>query len=526
MAELPPLKSAEAATGPEDRYADWQPIGAGGSADVYKVFDRELGIPLAIKILKEAGRRDPRQLQSLRSEVLISRALRHPNICPIHDLYEGPRGLGVVMDLLEGQDLRQWMDAQAGRLLDTMPERLTLLRRVTEALAVAHTHITHRDLKPANIYLKNGDTERPMIMDFGLSTLTDLHDGQFAGGTPKYMAPEQFEAPATVDHRSDLFALGIMAYELVTGGRIPPCSLQGVLRTRQVPRIPISQIEPPSRYCAAIPPALDRLILQLLSYDPKDRPQSAAEVRAALDGIKLGEAVHSGHGKDRIACNSVPVVAGVYRIGSGRFDALAIERPQRRVKLSAFSIEANPVTNDQYREFLSATGYRAPALLDHPVFGLGSAPVVMVTWAEANAYAKWIGGRLPTEAEWEAAARAGGDGDYPWGEAAPLPSQANIDGRLGATVPVDSYPSGRNAWKLGDMCGNVWEWCLDEWNPEYYRALADDVQDPCIKTGSGVRVIRGGSFDSLVEMGRCSFRFRAPEGTARPDIGFRILFSN
>ena len=95
-----------------ERFVDWKPVGAGGSADVYRVFDSELGIALAIKILKQAHREDRRYIESLRREVLISRRLRHTNICPIHDLYEGERGVGIVMDLIEGHDLKPGQSIQ------------------------------------------------------------------------------------------------------------------------------------------------------------------------------------------------------------------------------------------------------------------------------------------------------------------------------------------------------------------------------------------------------------------------------
>src|ERR1051326_9436305 len=94
-----------------ERFVQWRLIGSGGVADVYKVIDNELGVQLAIKILKQIHRDDRRYIDSLRSEVLISRKLRHPNICPIHDLYEGSKGIGIIMDLIEGQDLKAWMKA-------------------------------------------------------------------------------------------------------------------------------------------------------------------------------------------------------------------------------------------------------------------------------------------------------------------------------------------------------------------------------------------------------------------------------
>src|ERR1700759_3937213 len=103
---------AAAATGrpaASSRFSGWGAVGKGGSSDVYKVQDSELGVTLAIKLLKKDHSQDRRYIESLRREVLISRKLRHPNICPIHDLYEGLRGVGIVMDFIEGQDLKRWL---------------------------------------------------------------------------------------------------------------------------------------------------------------------------------------------------------------------------------------------------------------------------------------------------------------------------------------------------------------------------------------------------------------------------------
>src|SRR5476651_1989953 len=256
-----------------DRYEDWQFVGKGGAADIFKVFDRELGVTLAVKILKPEFCGDARQVAALRREVLISRALRHPNICPIHDLYEGPHGIGITMDFLEGCDLRRWMDANRGRLLATLPDRVLVLCRIAEALALAHAKIVHRDLKPANIFLQGGAIDRPLIMDFGLA-IGGADSPATSAGTPKYMSPEQFLNADRVDQRSDLFSFGVMAYELLTDGQLPQTSLRDVLRTRAVPTVSPSSITPPSEFCAAIPPALDRLVLQLVQIDRARRPRS------------------------------------------------------------------------------------------------------------------------------------------------------------------------------------------------------------------------------------------------------------
>ena len=162
-----------------ERFENWQLIGTGGTANVYRVDDRELKLPVAIKLLNETYRYNEKLLQGLRHEVLISRRLRHEYICPIHDIYEGKRGFGIVMDLLNGVTLREWMDNNNDALLATMPNRLLVLRKVAEALSVAHSHIVHRDLKPSNIFLRSGDIEQPLILDFGISVMTSGDEEQF-----------------------------------------------------------------------------------------------------------------------------------------------------------------------------------------------------------------------------------------------------------------------------------------------------------------------------------------------------------
>ena len=517
---VPSAAASAAFHGAADRYTDWELVGAGGTAEVFRVFDRDLGIPLAVKILRPELCADGAQIDSMRREVLISRALRHPNICPIHDLYEGPQGVGVIMDLLEGQDLKQWLAASRGRLLETLPERLTAFRRVAEALVIAHGRIIHRDLKPANIFLSAGDIGRPLIMDFGLSLHGVSGGREFAGGTPKYMAPEQYLAPASVDRRADLFSLGVCAYEMLTDGHIPETSLQHLPRTGVVPDVADAELTPPSRFCAAIPAVLDRLVLQLVQTDPDSRPASAQEVCDVLEHVELRLAVTASRSRQAQA-ESVEVPAGSYALVARRS---AADRTRRRVTLSAFRIALQPVTNEEYQGFLSVTGYRRPELIDHPVFGLPDAPVVAVSWDDAGAFAAWSGGRLPTEIEWEVAASAGDPAvEYPWGEGPLLATQANVDRICNHTTAVGSYPAGRNRWGLWDMCGNVWEWCADPWDEALFRRIAEGESDPAGQGDGALRPLRGGSFDSFSPTGRCGFRSHAESGARRADIGFRIV---
>jgi formylglycine-generating enzyme required for sulfatase activity/tRNA A-37 threonylcarbamoyl transferase component Bud32 len=507
-----------------ERFVDWQAVGKGGSSDVYKVFDSELGIFLAIKILKQAHQEDRRYIESLRREVLISRRLRHSNICPIHDLYEGDRGIGIVMDLIDGHDLKQWLRDQRGKLLETMPNRLALFAKLCAALTVAHTQITHRDLKPANIFLRRGDIGDPVIMDFGLSTPDNADVAQHLdGGTPKYMAPEQFLRLPDIDQRADLYALGILAYELLTDGQIPACSLKEVYKTGALPVFQPDEIVPPSAFCAAIPAELDRVVLALIDHDPARRPASAADVAQVLDKVVLLDPFRPLTPFNQRPL-SAPVPAGLYVVGE-RSGNRFCDQPQKKIRLSAFRIALTPVTNAEYRRFLTATGYKTPALVAHPLFGADQHPVVMVSWEDAASYARWAGGRLPSELEWEVAAKAGdAENSFPWGAERPRTMQANIDNLCSATTPVGSYRLGDNAHGLTDCCGNVWEWCSDSWDAELLKSIATDSLDPCASTKSELRAIRGGSFDSPAITGRTSFRHRVEQQAMRADIGFRIVF--
>ncbi len=511
----------------EGRYQDWHLIGQGGTANVYRAADSQLDCrPVAIKLLNEKFRDNAGVLRGLRDEVLISRDLRHPNICPIHDIYEGPRGFGIVMDFIEGQDLRAWMDDNKDRLLDTIQDRLTVLCKIAEALIVAHTRIIHRDLKPANIYLSKGDITQPLIMDFGISIQGSgsSDTGSGAAGTLKYASPEQFLMPETVDRRSDIFSFGIMSYELLTGGNVPACSLISTYRDGEIERVSASDIEPPSQFCEAIPPDLDRIVLDMLNFDVEARPPSAQAINDALSRAVLIKPEGRTRRDVMERPESVLIPDGEYFVGSGPSSSVLAEKPMRRVSLSAFEISITTVTNDQYRHFMKRTGNGPLQWMDHPEFGGSDNPAVGATWAQANAYAEWVGGRLPTEIEWEIAAKGGEkQRTYPWGEEVADMTRANIDAVCTSTTPVSSYKLGAASNGLMDMCGNVWEWCLDTWDPNFYRQMGQLERNPRSRIDGTVCAIRGGSFESFATMGRCSFRHYCEMDESRPDVGFRIV---
>ena len=514
----------------EERYINWKEVGQGTFGSVCKVFDTVLKRDVAIKLLKSKHSSNALLVDALYQEVIISRDLRHENICPIHDVYKGSRGVGTVMDFIDGIELSRWQKENRGRLLDTASERLELFRKLSRALAFAHTRIVHRDLKPDNIFLLKGDPARPVIMDFGTSVVgSAVEDGNVAG-TPKYMSPEQWDAPASVDQRADLFALGIIAYELFSD-RVPPTSLRHIIKTKIPPRMDLSTIEKPSHFCAALPDDLDRIVLQLMAYRREDRPQSAKDVLAALERVKLKQGdLFSGVGQSDgsdLDAKTVLLPGGTAYLGSARQQSgsMVHERPRKRVEVSSFRMGIYPVTVAEYRRFVRTTGYAAHGLLDDPRFALDNHPVVGVTHADAMAYARWAGGTLPTEAQWEYAAKGGKPGAlYPWGDEPVCAVRANIGRVSSTTSPVGGCASGVNPFGFFDLCGNVWEWCLDVWHPGYYSTLAVNCKDPICQVQGTERVLRGGGFDSFVVQGRCSARFHAPPDVRNHAFGFRLVF--
>lgn len=211
------------------------------------------------------------------------------------------------------------------------------------------------------------------------------------------------------------------------------------------------------------------------------------------------------------------IPAGRYEIGRDE-DSDDDERPRHEVELGAFQIAQRHVTNEEFQEFspAHAASRKSPSM---------DCPVVDVTWYEAMIYCRWRvgeGGRLPTEAEWEVAAQGpANDGRaFPWGDDF-APSRANIDDPKGNVAPVASYPP--TGWDLYDMCGNVFDWCRDWYDEDYY--WADTMVDPQGPDTGRYRVMRGGAWARSAESGRCSYRVRQVPETRDVLVGFRLAQS-
>jgi len=179
------------------------------------------------------------------------------------------------------------------------------------------------------------------------------------------------------------------------------------------------------------------------------------------------------------------------------------ERPAHHVTIDTFYMDKFPVTNRQYRKFVKATGHRGPATWAVSRFSDPDYPVTGVSWEDAHEYARWAGKRLPTEAEWEKAARGINARLFPWGNAGPE-GRANYGGKYGGPTVVSKFPDGASPYGVMDLAGNVWEWVQDWYERDYYsKSPASNPGGPPYGAGRGVR---GGSWVNNATMLRCAER--------------------
>lgn len=241
----------------------------------------------------------------------------------------------------------------------------------------------------------------------------------------------------------------------------------------------------------------------------------------------LPEITEVGIKRDRLGLEWVRIPAGSFDMGSKDFDD---SNPIHRVTLSGYEVNKYPVTNEQYAAFVSNTGLRP---LRHWLRGAvpqGKAlhPVVNVSWEDARRYCEWASNEsgqaisLPSEAQWEYAARGREGRLYPWGGDEPTDKHANFGGNVGDTTPVSAYPKGAAPEGVLDLAGNVWEWCADWYGP--YEAAP--VTDPTGPAGGSVRVVRGGAFGERPDGLRAARRGYGDNGRAYGYVGFRCVRSS
>jgi hypothetical protein len=258
-----------------ERYRVIGLLGRGGMGEVYRADDLKLGQPVALKFLPRLLADDPARLERFYAEVRIARQVSHPNVCRVYDVGEMEGQYYLSMEYVDGEDLASLL-RRIGRL---PPDKaLDIAREICAGLSAAHDKgVLHRDLKPANIMVDGRG--RAKITDFGLAVAAgEVTEGEMSG-TPAYMAPEQL-AGKGASIRTDIYALGLVLYELYTGRKAFEGASFQELKRKHSEDAPAS----PSSVSPGFDPVVERVILRCLEKDPGRRPFSVAQVAAALPG--------------------------------------------------------------------------------------------------------------------------------------------------------------------------------------------------------------------------------------------------
>ena len=276
----------------DGRYVVQGLLGAGGMGSVYRAHQKTMNRGIALKVLKRELSSDPQIVKRFLREVQVVSVLRHPNTIMVYDFGQTPENLlYIAMELLEGRELSNFLSDQGA--LSVM-QALEIASQVCGSLSEAHEKgVVHRDLKPDNIYLaKLGGQDVVKVLDFGIAKLdtgneqTQLTRSGLTVGTPPYMSPEQAEGRREITAASDLYSLGCIMYECLTGrppfiGESPVKILMDHCTT---PPQPMSAVNPGLN----LPPVIEETVMRLLLKDVSQRPQSAHELQKHFDNLRMG----------------------------------------------------------------------------------------------------------------------------------------------------------------------------------------------------------------------------------------------
>ncbi len=557
------------------RYEIQHELGRGGFGVVYAAFDRSrLQRSVALKVIRLASNEpsEATELARLRffEEVRIAANLSHNNIAGVHEAGESGEWVYMTQELAPGRDLRRILEEEGA----LPPHRaIAIARQLCTGLAHAHARgVVHRDIKPRNIIV--GSDDHVKVTDFGIAQppQEDSPLSGAVGGTPGYMAPEQLRA-GRVDGRADIFAVGCVLYEMLAGCR----PFEGA--TTEV--ILDGLHSEPSRVRGGLPRALDRIVSRAMRKNPDERYGDIAQLQneladhkesrrlwpaaiaAAALVVAIGSAFYHRTRSESLTL-AVPSKAGpvkenpkdgqpylwippgTFQMGCSPADTECYddEKPSHQVTISkGFWFGQTPVTVGAYKRFAeTGTGMPPPPGDLNSGWGNDQMPVVNVTWDEAQTYCTWAGGRLPTEAEWEYAAR-GGSPEIRYGALQEVAwysddsGREHLDGtRLRRELQYADYlhrlsenanrmhlvgQKRPNDFGLYDMLGNAWEWVNDWYDAKYYQnGTAIDPQGP---SSGDYRILRGGAWDCEPRAVRVSFRHWEDAGERYAGVGFRCV---
>jgi serine/threonine protein kinase len=626
----------------ENKYRIDEKVGEGGMGKVYRGTHILMDHTVALKILHPHLSSDQIAVERFRREARAAASIRHPNAVAVTDFgVNKDAGLSyLVMEFLEGTELRDAIKKKGP--LD-FEEAFIITQQICLALQAAHAKgIVHRDLKPDNIWLLKSDDQFPRVkvLDFGIAKLmannvSDLTQQGVIVGTPYYMSPEQCVGDE-LDARSDIYSLGVIIYEVLTG-RVPfRASTPMGVALKHANEAPV----PPHELRSDLPPSIENVVLRALRKRREERQTSAIELSQEFEsalyqaGIELkligtntpqyshvlnthadlqyrterslspdrntppqgtdastrvlqsADTPHEGSGVstatpdlfhqvvpakfsitrlwsdaptprkilyaglaalllvgmvflvkaittskpvDEVVVNvtnpiktpptpppgMVYIPGGKFVMGYNGSDQDA-EKPEHEVPVSSYFIDKYEVTVGDYYQFIKAKNRPAPqtwsAAWQQGQFSDEEArrPVTDVTWFDARDYAEWAGKRLPSEVEWEYAARGTDKRLYPWGNDF-NPNRANVANEKGVR-PVGSYPADKSPFEAYDMSGNVFEWVVSDWSL-YPGSKAK-------RTIPG-KMVRGGSYTKDKTYAMVTSRSIMRIDAQQEDVGFR-----
>ena len=281
-------------------------LGSGGMGTVYRARDLELGEVVALKVLSRALVDEPEALERFRREVRLARRVTHRGVARCFDIGEHEGEKFLTMELVEGESLATHL-TRANLL--TPPRAVAIARDICDALSAAHAAgVVHRDLKPANVIMATDG--RVVLTDFGIARALDGGPGRTTGaapvGTPAYMAPEQVEARPDIDARADVYALGVVLFEMLTGR--PPFDGGSIY---QIAAARLSSAPPdPSQRNPSVSPGLSAIVLRCLARMPDDRYSSASAVSASLAALSAEAGMTLRSGEQLAGAPSLPSTPG------------------------------------------------------------------------------------------------------------------------------------------------------------------------------------------------------------------------
>jgi len=607
----------------EEKVGDYEIIGSlgrGGFGSVYKA-RAPSGNIVAMKVLNPQVLDNQKVVKKFFHEAMILAKLDHPNICQLIEFFPDSDNYAIVMEYVPGTELKELMKEQENGLLP-FDHAFRIAKQSLDAFQYAHeAGILHRDIKPANIMIdQNGNCK---IMDFGIAKMAGAatHDTAASMLSVHYTPPERFDPSGTVDSRSDVYALGLVFYELFAGRKPFEADETSQIMFWHLNEIP----ESPDEYVEGLPKEVSDAINIALEKDPDDRYQDFREfsdamgqgdpdidytaqlttdseatmiggqtvITSAVESKKLKKPrrgrkkgvpvpvvagiavavivllaagffaytklvpreqpgvtaltekkplvvpekpVEVTHPKDNSIMTLIP--EGAFTMGSDAWDA---EKPMQPITLDKYYIDKYLVTNKLFQKFVEETIYVTDAEKDNSgmvrmgrrwkkvpdamwkmpdgatsIEGKEDHPVSQVSYNDALAYCQWANKDLPTEAQWEKAARGPNGNEFPWGNSDPDDTMANFENMIESTSPVTDYEKGKSVYGIQDMAGNVYQWCKD-----WYGTGERAAKNPTGPESGKERVIKGGSFLEGMESLRSANRDRYKPDYSSFLFGFR-----